>query len=88
MPRKYQRERGEYCGRYSDGGVGQIIPWNFPLLMLAWKIATALGTAATQSFSSRANIPLFPSKAAKTLTFYRTVRHFCSHNVCKLIGLF
>jgi aldehyde dehydrogenase (NAD+) len=29
------------------GVVGQIIPWNFPLLMLAWKIAPALATANT-----------------------------------------
>jgi aldehyde dehydrogenase (NAD+) len=28
----------------SYGVVGQIIPWNFPLLMLAWKIAPALAT--------------------------------------------
>ena len=26
------------------GVVGQVIPWNFPLLMLAWKIAPALAT--------------------------------------------
>ena len=24
------------------GVIGQVIPWNFPLLMLAWKIAPAL----------------------------------------------
>src|SRR6202167_3542380 len=29
------------------GVVGQIIPWNFPLLMAAWKIAPALGTGNT-----------------------------------------
>lgn len=29
------------------GPVGQIIPWNFPLLMLAWKIAPALATGNT-----------------------------------------
>ncbi len=29
------------------GVVGQIIPWNFPLLMLAWKIAPALATGST-----------------------------------------
>ena len=29
------------------GIVGQIIPWNFPLLMLAWKIAPALATGNT-----------------------------------------
>ena len=27
--------------------VGQIIPWNFPLLMLAWKIAPALAMGNT-----------------------------------------
>src|SRR4029077_15563868 len=29
------------------GVAGQIIPWNFPLLMLAWKIAPALGAGNT-----------------------------------------
>ena len=29
------------------GVVGQIIPWNFPLLMLAWKVAPALATGNT-----------------------------------------
>lgn len=31
----------------SMGVVGQIIPWNFPLLMLAWKIAPALACGNT-----------------------------------------
>ena len=30
--------------RVPVGVIGQIIPWNFPLLMLAWKIAPALAT--------------------------------------------
>ena len=29
------------------GVCGQIIPWNFPLLMLAWKIAPALAAGNT-----------------------------------------
>ena len=29
------------------GVIGQIIPWNFPLLMLAWKVAPALATGNT-----------------------------------------
>ena len=34
--------------RYTACGVvGQIIPWNFPLLMLAWKVAPALATGNT-----------------------------------------
>jgi aldehyde dehydrogenase (NAD+) len=32
----------EFPGYQCCGVVGQIIPWNFPLLMLAWKIAPAL----------------------------------------------
>ena len=32
---------------HSLGVAGQIIPWNFPLLMLAWKIAPALATGNT-----------------------------------------
>jgi aldehyde dehydrogenase (NAD+) len=32
----------EFPGHVPLGVVGQIIPWNFPLLMLAWKIAPAL----------------------------------------------
>jgi len=37
----------EFPGYQSCGVVGQIIPWNFPLLMLAWKIAPALATGNT-----------------------------------------
>ena len=37
----------EFPGRKAVGVVGQIIPWNFPLLMLAWKIAPALATGCT-----------------------------------------
>ncbi len=32
----------EFPGYEALGVVGQIIPWNFPLLMLAWKIAPAI----------------------------------------------
>jgi aldehyde dehydrogenase (NAD+) len=37
----------EFPGYQACGVVGQIIPWNFPLLMLAWKIAPALATGNT-----------------------------------------
>src|SRR5690625_4378278 len=40
-----------YAGYGSDprphGVAGQVIPWNFPLLMLSWKIAPALATGNT-----------------------------------------
>ncbi|MEK6689437.1 MAG: aldehyde dehydrogenase family protein, partial [Gemmatimonadota bacterium] len=37
----------ELSGYGPVGVVGQIIPWNFPLLMLAWKIAPALAMGNT-----------------------------------------
>ena len=37
----------EFEGYRPVGVVGQIIPWNFPLLMLAWKIAPALAAGNT-----------------------------------------
>jgi len=37
----------EFLDHTACGVVGQIIPWNFPLLMLAWKIAPALATGNT-----------------------------------------
>ncbi len=37
----------EMAGYEPYGVAGQIIPWNFPLLMLAWKVAPALATGNT-----------------------------------------
>src|SRR5271165_5856334 len=37
----------EFPDHVACGVVGQIIPWNFPLLMLAWKIAPALAAGNT-----------------------------------------
>jgi aldehyde dehydrogenase (NAD+) len=39
--------RQEFPAHEACGVVGQIIPWNFPLLMLAWKIAPALAAGNT-----------------------------------------
>ena len=40
------------------GVVGQIIPWNFPLLMLAWKVAPALATGNTVVLKPAETTPL------------------------------
>jgi aldehyde dehydrogenase (NAD+) len=40
------------------GVVGQIIPWNFPLLMLAWKLAPALATGNTVVMKPAEQTPL------------------------------
>ena len=40
------------------GVVGQIIPWNFPLLMAAWKLAPALATGCTVVLKVAEETPL------------------------------
>ncbi|MES2125123.1 MAG: aldehyde dehydrogenase family protein [Gemmatimonadota bacterium] len=37
----------EFPGMEAVGVVGQVIPWNFPLLMMAWKIAPAIAAGNT-----------------------------------------
>ena len=47
------------------GVAGQIIPWNFPLLMLAWKIAPALATGNTVVLKPAETTPLTAMKFAE-----------------------
>jgi aldehyde dehydrogenase (NAD+) len=42
-----QLQEHELADQLPVGVVGQIIPWNFPLLMLAWKVAPALALGNT-----------------------------------------
>jgi aldehyde dehydrogenase (NAD+) len=42
-----QLMESEFAGYGPLGVVGQIVPWNFPLLMVAWKIAPALAAGNT-----------------------------------------
>jgi aldehyde dehydrogenase (NAD+) len=42
-----QLQETEFADQVPVGVVGQIIPWNFPLLMLAWKVAPALALGNT-----------------------------------------
>ena len=42
-----QLRDAEFPGYVPVGVVGQIIPWNFPLLMVAWKVAPALAAGNT-----------------------------------------
>src|SRR5258708_38019866 len=42
-----QLAESEFAGYGPVGVVGQIVPWNFPLLMVAWKIAPALAPGNT-----------------------------------------
>ena len=47
-----------YSLREPVGVVGQIIPWNFPLLMAVWKIAPALATGCTIVLKPAEQTPL------------------------------
>src|ERR1700686_950097 len=47
-----------YTVREPIGGVGQIIPWNFPLLMAAWKLGSALATGCTVVLKPAEQTPL------------------------------
>ncbi|WP_026619702.1 aldehyde dehydrogenase (NAD+) (plasmid) [Ensifer sp. WSM1721] len=42
-----QLQETEFADQVPVGVVGQVIPWNFPFLMLAWKIAPALALGNT-----------------------------------------
>ena len=62
-----EKELHEY---QAVGVIGQIIPWNFPLLMLAWKIAPAIATGNTvvlkPASSTRLSALLFAEIVAET----------------------
>ena len=47
-----------FPGYEAVGVCGQIIPWNFPLLMLAWKVAPALAAGCTVVLKSAEHTPL------------------------------
>ncbi|MEU2613168.1 aldehyde dehydrogenase family protein [Micromonospora sp. NPDC007271] len=49
------------------GVVGQIIPWNYPLLMAAWKLAPALAAGATIVLKPAENTPLAALRLAELI---------------------
>jgi phenylacetaldehyde dehydrogenase len=56
-----------YTLREPVGVVGQIIPWNFPLLMAAWKLAPALATGNTVVLKPAEQTPLTALKLAELI---------------------
>src|SRR5690554_860897 len=59
----------EFPGYRPAGVCGQIIPWNFPLLMLAWKVAPALAAGCTVVLKPAEFTPL------TSLLFAEITRH-------------
>jgi aldehyde dehydrogenase (NAD+) len=49
------------------GVIGQIVPWNFPFLMAAWKIAPALAAGNTIVFKPSSDTPLSVLELGKLL---------------------
>ena len=62
----------EMPDREAQGVCGQIVPWNFPLLMLAWKIAPALAAGNT--------VVLKPAE-------YTSLTALCFADICRQAGL-
>lgn len=63
------------------GVCGQIIPWNFPLLMLAWKLGPALSTGNTVVLKTAETTPLsglFMAKLIKEVGFPKGVVNIVS----------
>ena len=52
-------------GARSLGVAGQVIPWNFPLLMAAWKIAPAIAAGNTVVLKPAETTPLTALKAGR-----------------------
>ena len=58
----------EFKGYEAYGVVGQIIPWNFPFLMMAWKIAPALAAGNTVVLKPAELTPLTAALFAELCT--------------------
>jgi phenylacetaldehyde dehydrogenase len=58
MPYMPDSEVFSYTRKEPVGVVGAIIPWNFPLLMAAWKLAPALATGCTVVLKPAEDTPL------------------------------
>src|SRR5579871_5045864 len=56
-----------YTLREPVGVVGQIIPWNFPLLMAAWKLGPALATGCTVVLKLAEQTPLTGLRLAELI---------------------
>src|SRR5580693_6711350 len=58
LPLSLPGEYLSYTVREPVGVVGQIIPWNFPLLMAAWKLAPALAVGCTVVLKAAEQTPM------------------------------
>ena len=55
---EYMKDRTSFIRREPIGVVGQITPWNYPLMMMVWKIGPALGAGNTIVLKPAETTPL------------------------------
>jgi phenylacetaldehyde dehydrogenase len=67
LPLSLPGEYLSYTVREPVGVVGQIIPWNFPLLMAAWKLAPALAAGCTVVLKAAEQTPLSALRLAEMM---------------------
>jgi phenylacetaldehyde dehydrogenase len=67
LPLSLPGEFLSYTVREPVGVVGQIIPWNFPLLMAAWKIAPALAAGCTIVLKAAEQTPMTALRLAELI---------------------
>jgi phenylacetaldehyde dehydrogenase len=67
FPISFPGDFHSYTLRQPIGVVAQIIPWNFPLLMAAWKLAPALATGCTVVIKLAEQTPLSGLRLAQIL---------------------
>jgi phenylacetaldehyde dehydrogenase len=67
LPLSLPGEYLSYSVREPVGVVGQIIPWNFPLLMAAWKLAPALAAGCTVVLKSAEQTPMSSLRLAELI---------------------
>src|SRR5665213_1776786 len=65
LPLSLAGEYLSYTVREPIGVVGQIIPWNFPLLMAAWKLAPALAVGCTVVLKAAEQTPMTALRLAE-----------------------
>ena len=65
IPLSFPGDFLSYTLREPVGVVGQIIPWNFPLLMAAWKLAPALACGCTVVLKAAEQTPLSALRLAE-----------------------
>jgi betaine-aldehyde dehydrogenase len=62
---EYVENRTSFVRREAVGVVGQITPWNYPLMMAAWKIGPAFAAGCTTVLKPAENTPITTFKLAE-----------------------